>query len=299
MNDLLKRTLTGLVILAIILGFLYLQMYVDKRLFDLFLWGMAVIGTFELHRAFGKRTTRTQKTLAILYAATIFPVAAFVDKQYTVVIVVGLAFVLIIISTLIINHLTGLPGFKKWGRDLDRSVTLEGVGLTVLTLFYPSVFLFLLHFLSFEGHGIALAIAFAVSPCTDVMAYFVGSIVKGKKLCPIISPNKTVSGAIGGLIGGIISSVAVYFVLCYARGMVIWNVAADVLFFIAVGLVCSLLTEFGDLVESQIKRKLGIKDMGKLLPGHGGVMDRIDGLLFASVALFLFFGILSPVPVLL
>ncbi|MBO4262242.1 MAG: phosphatidate cytidylyltransferase [Clostridia bacterium] len=288
-DNIIKRTLTGIVIVALIVGFLYLRENVDKKLFDIFLWGMAVIGTFELHRAFGKRTTRTQKSLAIIYAATIFPVALFVEKQYTVVVAVGLAFVLIIISTLIINHLTGLPGFRQ-GKDIDESVTMEGVGLTILTLFYPSIFLFLLHYLSVEGHSVALILAFVVSPCTDVAAYLVGSIVKGKKLCPIISPNKTISGAIGGFFGGVAGSIAVYFITGYHM----WNVFADVAFFAAVGIVCAFLTEFGDLVESQIKRKLGVKDMGKLLPGHGGVMDRIDGLLFASAGLFLFFGVFAP-----
>lgn len=289
LRSLIKRTLTGIVIVALIVGFLMLRKYVDKRLFDIFLWVMAVIGTFELHRAFGEKTTRTQKALAILYAAIMFPVALFVEKQYTVVVSVGVAFVLLIISTLIINHLTGLPGFHR-GKDIDKSVSIEGVGITILTLFYPSVFLFLLHYLSVEGHSVALVLAFVVSPCTDVAAYVVGSLVKGKKLCPIISPNKTISGAIGGLIGGVIGSIVVYFIF----GTPMWNTALDLAFFAAVGLVCAFLTEFGDLVESQIKRKLGVKDMGKLLPGHGGVMDRIDGLLFASAGLFLFFGVLNP-----
>lgn len=291
-DNFIKRTLTGIVIVALIVGFLLLRK-VDLKFFDIFLWVMAVIGTFELHRAFGKKTTRTQKSLAILYAVTIFPVALFVEKQYTVVVAVGLAFVLVIISTLIINHLTGLSGYKKKGKDIEKSVSLEGVGLTILTLFYPSIFLFLLHYLSVEGHSVALILAFVVSPCTDVAAYFVGSLIGGKKLCPIISPKKTISGAIGGFLGGILGSIAVYFLTGYfAQPM--WNVWADVGFFAAVGFVCAFLTEFGDLVESQIKRKLGVKDMGRLLPGHGGVMDRIDGLLFASAGLFLFFGVLNP-----
>ena len=83
----------------------------------------------------------------------------------------------------------------------------------------------------------------------------------------------------GGIIGGITGSIVVYFIM---KGSL--NYSFDipaVVYFAAIGLIASLLTEFGDLVESVIKRKLGIKDMGKILPGHGGMLDRIDSIVFA------------------
>ena len=143
---------------------------------------------------------------------------------------------------------------------------------------------------------LALLLVFVTASFCDVAAFFVGSALKGKKLCPEISPNKTISGAIGGIIGGIIGGVAVYFGMkwfyytpvCFGPG---W---ADTLTFALVGAVFAALTELGDLAESTVKRKLGIKDMGDILPGHGGIMDRIDGLLFVAPVAAVIFCVLLP-----
>ena len=137
---------------------------------------------------------------------------------------------------------------------------------------------------------IGLLLVFVISALTDTFAYLVGmtygKIRKGnvKKLCPKLSPNKTVAGAIGGLIGGAIGSVAIYFIFGGAL-----NLELGWLIFIAIGIVMAIATEVGDLLESLIKRRAGIKDMGKIMPGHGGVLDRIDGILLASLVACLAF----------
>ncbi len=266
----LKRTLTSIVIVGFIVGFLFLRT-IDVRLFDIFLWGMALIGTFELQRAYGNRTTKFHKILSLIYCAVIFPAYVLTvayGRAYIIAILIG--FALIAISSLVFSH---------------NDATIEGIGLTLLSFIYPTALLILISELSHQGHQGALILAFVISPCADAAAYIVGSLVKGPKLCPKISPNKTVSGAIGGVIAGILGSVAVYLVF----GNKMWNFGLDCAYYALIGLVCSLLTIFGDLVESQIKRKLGVKDMGKLLPGHGGMLDRIDGLLFSSTALYVAF----------
>ena len=131
---------------------------------------------------------------------------------------------------------------------------------------------------------IVLLLAFVVSPCSDSMAYFTGSLIGGKKLCPKISPNKTWAGAIGGTIGGVISGIVVYLIF-----NPVVNFFSPILFFVLVGLFASIATLFGDLFESLIKRSVGIKDMGKIMPGHGGVLDRIDGTMFAIAFTYLVF----------
>lgn len=103
-----------------------------------------------------------------------------------------------------------------------------------------------------------------------------------------ISPNKTVIGGIGGIVGGVVGAVVVYFIYNATVGsfsqMGVW-----LLVYILIGGLASVANEFGDLVESSIKRKVGIKDMGKLMPGHGGILDRIDGTLFTASAVYLVF----------
>lgn len=123
---------------------------------------------------------------------------------------------------------------------------------------------------------IAILFLFAVVWATDIFAYFVGRAVGGPKLAPSISPGKTRSGALGGAVGGVVAGV----MLAAAAG--VGNLALLGL----VALVLSIVAQAGDLFESWVKRRHGRKDSGVLIPGHGGVMDRVDGLVAAALALY-------------
>ena len=137
---------------------------------------------------------------------------------------------------------------------------------------------------------VGLLMIIVVSTCADTAAYLVGSTVKGPKLCEKISPKKTISGAIGGVLGGIIGALGVYFL--FGKGVFI-NSPLEWIVYVLTGGISSLVTEFGDLVEGAIKRKLDIKDSGTLLPGHGGMLDRIDGMIFNCVFMFAVFTLVS------
>ena len=118
---------------------------------------------------------------------------------------------------------------------------------------------------------------FATVWATDIFAYFVGRAIGGPKLAPSISPGKTWSGAIGGAVAAVIAGTAV-----------VWSYfSADDLRVPILALVLSICSQIGDLFESFIKRRFGVKDSSHLIPGHGGVMDRVDGLIFACFAAFL------------
>ena len=116
---------------------------------------------------------------------------------------------------------------------------------------------------------------------SDTFAYFVGSFFGRKKLCPDISPKKTVEGAIGGVVGGTIL-VAVY-------GQLFLPDITDhsLIKFILLGLTCTITAQLGDLIASVIKRYCGIKDYGRIMPGHGGVLDRFDSVLFLAPVVYL------------
>ena len=133
---------------------------------------------------------------------------------------------------------------------------------------------------------IALLLCFVCSSLSDTFAYLVGSFFGGKKLCPKLSPKKTWSGAIGGVIGGIVGAILV---LAIFGSRVHLGFDNKWLFFIIVGAISSVLTIAGDLFESSIKRKVGIKDMGNILPGHGGILDRIDGISFVALFIYILF----------
>lgn len=129
--------------------------------------------------------------------------------------------------------------------------------------------------MSVQGHWWIMML-FAVTWSADVGAFAVGSTLKGPKLWPRFSPNKTWSGFIGGLlsaaaVGALMSAVSVFTL----------NLAAAAL----IGLLVGLATMAGDLWESALKRRFGVKDSGDIIPGHGGLLDRVDGLMFAVVVM--------------
>ncbi|MCL6597337.1 MAG: phosphatidate cytidylyltransferase [Alicyclobacillus macrosporangiidus] len=137
-------------------------------------------------------------------------------------------------------------------------------------------------YIGFGGSSLAalrdLGIGWLVLPlvtiwATDTTAYFAGSSLQGPKLWPDISPKKTISGAVAGLAGG---AAAAALVGAVAFQEVPWWT------FLWIGAVVSAAGQVGDLVESACKRAAGVKDSGHLLPGHGGVLDRVDSLLLAS-----------------
>ena len=121
---------------------------------------------------------------------------------------------------------------------------------------------------------IALLFLFANVWATDIFAYFCGRAIGGPLLWPRVSPNKTWAGAIGGLAGGVAASVAV----AYASGVGKLGIVA------VMACVLSVLAQAGDLFESAVKRHFGAKDASHLIPGHGGLMDRLDGFLVAALA---------------
>ena len=125
----------------------------------------------------------------------------------------------------------------------------------------------------------ACAFVLAVVWATDIFAYFVGKNVGGPKLAPRVSPNKTWSGFLGGVTFAVGAGLAVAFAYRWKGSLpaVSW-------WLVPVAIVLSIVSQLGDLFESWVKRRSGAKDSGRIIPGHGGMMDRIDGLGAAAVA---------------
>jgi len=139
-----------------------------------------------------------------------------------------------------------------------------------------------------------VALPLVLTWASDIGAFFVGRAVGGRKLIPTVSPGKTVSGALGGLVVTmLVSWIYVRFALAPLASLTM-TVPATILF----GLVTSVAAQIGDLVESLLKREAGVKDSSRLIPGHGGLLDRLDSLLFVLPVAYLLFGwlLLPAVP---
>lgn len=119
----------------------------------------------------------------------------------------------------------------------------------------------------------------------DSGAYAVGNLVKGRKLMPSVSPKKTISGFLGGVI---LAGITGWLVSCYSPFL---NSLQWIIFSTSIAVVASV----GDLIESKFKRLAGLKDSGKIMPGHGGVYDRLDGVIFAAPWAYIIFNIVSYV----
>ena len=118
---------------------------------------------------------------------------------------------------------------------------------------------------------------------SDTVAYFVGSAVGKHKLCPVISPKKTVEGAVGGVIGGTAAPL-----LCGLIAMLIYkDVTINFAILPVIGVINSVVSIFGDLLFSVIKRDCGIKDYGSIMPGHGGLLDRFDSVILCTPVIFI------------
>lgn len=140
-----------------------------------------------------------------------------------------------------------------------------------------------------DTHGLFFMLFIMFSAwLTDVFAYFAGSFLGKHKLCPKISPKKTIEGAIGGVIGCVICNVALYAVF---ENLIFENAQNNYLAVILISAVLSVVSMCGDLSASVVKRNFGVKDFGNLVPGHGGVMDRFDSVTFVLVVFYAIFNI--------
>ncbi len=287
----LKRLVTGAAYIAVLLAFFIPRVIFRGEvyapiLFDGLILLFTVLGTFEICRALGERIDRLQKWIVGIFSAGIVLCFAVSDTVYKwlgqeavnyapqLTFTVFMAGVAVLLGLLVFRH---------------EKTPLDSAAYSFFALLYPAVFLLVLcgvnHMPSYSEIGILFV--FAICPFADCFAFVFGVLLGKKfpmKMAPHVSPNKTVIGGIGGILGGALGAVAIFFIY---YGLIVptdlntkWT---NLVFFIGLGVLTALFAELGDLAESAVKRRIGIKDMGKLLPGHGGILDRIDSALYACL----------------
>ena len=308
-----KRVLTGAIIVLVV-ALAFVSKIWTNYVFDLLIGALGVVACVEMARVFERMKKYTNITVAALFAPMVYLAITLalyfeLDKLWYILIIFGVVIVLALVTYIIAllfkkNTSNEMEHYKYEGKF--SKYCFEKMLNTFVVMIYPGVLfavLFILNNLatiasvasdSILAKGLldwfVLVSVFAISMITDTFAMFTGMLIKGPKLCPRISPKKTISGAIGGLVGGIFISIIVYLIFMTQTGFVnmFEYLNLNVWYIVFIGFMGSVFDQFGDILASIVKRRARVKDYGTLLPGHGGIMDRVDGLIANSLFMFFF-----------
>ncbi len=163
------------------------------------------------------------------------------------------------------------------------SINFHDVSIALFAVLYiPVLFSYVYRIREMENGIFYVWLVLISAFATDTFAYFTGVFLGKNKLIPHLSPNKTIEGSVGGIVGTILTSII--FALVYNA---CFDTSFNVLYVALVGFVCSIFAQFGDLTASSIKRVTEVKDFGDLIPGHGGILDRFDSILFTAPVLYI------------
>ncbi|MGH1363047.1 MAG: phosphatidate cytidylyltransferase [Calditrichia bacterium] len=270
MNELIKRILVAvigapLVIFLIISGGNY---------FLLLALVIGMVSLWEFYTMFRQKELFAYRVPGVVIGAAVLATIALNLIWLPVVLLLGFAILLLL-------------SIRK-----QEAIASLNAAITVSGVLYIAVFLgALLHLrLNFEAWypsiqsgyagGKLILLAFLAIWICDIAAYFCGKAFGKHKLAPSVSPKKTIEGAVSGLVGAIATAVGIGMLLLPQLPL------GDLL---ATGLIAGVFGQMGDLVESRFKRDAGVKDSSSLLPGHGGLLDRFDSLIFVSPFLWCWF----------
>lgn len=255
-----QRIITAVIAFVIILPFII----IGGVPFMLFAGVLAAIGLYELMRMRKLTNFFVPAILSLLGVITIL--SRF--EQDLIPYINWTKFEAIMLLTILLLAYTVLS---------KNEFTFDDAGFMLISSIYVGIGFLYLTEARFAGINYLLFIFFVVWS-TDSGAYFVGRSLGKHKLWPVISPNKTIEGAIGGILSGCI--IALIFQLVHP-----FNVS--IIAILGIALLISIAGQIGDLVESAFKRHYNVKDSGNIMPGHGGILDRLDSLLFVVPLLHL------------
>ncbi len=273
----LKRTITAACMAVILIPLLFI--WQDTVLFAALFAFVAVVAEFELLRCLGVHKN-IPLSITLYITAVAAPLAArYMEREMFLCGALAVLGLILLVSFTVFT-------FSKGKVSLEQACGAGAVGIYIILAFTSIVLL---------CDGVptgryAYLLIFLGAWSTDVFAYICGRLFGKHKLIPSVSPKKTVEGAIGGIVFCVLTFLIYGWVLeRYAA------VRPDYLVFAIGGVFTSVVAQAGDLIMSAIKRRCGIKDFGKILPGHGGMLDRFDSVMAVSLILLLiesFFGLM-------
>lgn len=257
------RVLSAIVLIPLVAGLTYAGGWLLAAVVFL----VVIRAAFEAFALFRPAGYRPSLPVAVIIMALFSLAARFPDLQLT-----GLLLTVSLMGSLIWQLLRPPRGqpVQSWALTLGIALWLGWLASHFVQLrdLSPAFGL---------GPGTRwLAIVFLVTWVNDSAAYFVGKAIGRHHCCPYLSPHKTWEGTIGGWIGGVAATVLLGF----------WLVDLPWAHGLALGALVATVAPFGDLAKSMIKRQMGVKDFAGLIPGHGGMFDRIDSLLFVAPAIY-------------
>ncbi|MDD2494860.1 MAG: phosphatidate cytidylyltransferase [Tissierellia bacterium] len=248
-----QRVITGIIGGA----FIAFVTYIGGFIYDFVYFGITCIAIYEISKIFFDNGFDYGSILNYLLSLSLF-LTKYAENKFL--------FSFILFTFISINFLIFV--FNK-NVDVKKMSEITFIGCYVVFFMY--------HMMMMNGSQFVWLV-YIIAFGSDTFAYFTGKLLGKRKLYPEVSPNKTIEGAIGGIIGCVVISI-LYF--NYLR--------INKLFYIIIFSVCaSVFSMVGDLSASKIKREFGIKDFGKFLPGHGGILDRFDSVLFVAPIVYYF-----------
>lgn len=287
-----KRAISSIfIMLAITLAIA--SKFLVAEIFDVFVAVIGMVGALEMCNMLEKQGIRANRFLSSMFIVAMYLVVTLsansgVDTWQAILYMV-IAFVVYAIAIFIYELIANKD--DRFGQA--RSKTLNSMRVMLYPNLLLSVFFIINHMEAFSKVAIKapylsfilIVYIWGIAILSDTCAYLVGSTLHGPKLCPKVSPNKTWSGAIGGVIGGILMGVITYFIIKNVSCMSIILSATQInlAWLMLLGALGSVVSQVGDIFESWLKRKAGVKDSGNFMPGHGGMLDRVDALMFCLV----------------
>lgn len=253
-----QRVITGALVALILIAVL-----VQGRFWlDIALGFIAVLAAYELCRAV-ELTRRLLLFAAVVAAVVVLRALSMHSSMYSL-------FLFGYMTVLFLFCMTGLAAFSDVTAALFITV-------------YVGFFEFISHIRGMQDGYLLVWLVFLCAFATDTFAMLGGKFLGRHKLCPKLSPKKTVEGSVCGFVGSVLGCVLFGWVAAAVFGKAPSYTALAVL-----GGVASVFSQLGDLAASGIKRQFGMKDFGTIMPGHGGIMDRFDSVLFAGPTIYYF-----------